>query len=140
MSINVNNFRSILERHIKSHLPKDQQVKIPCIKCEHISLSKESMAYHRRTKHSEENLSFPCSICDKIFTHEKGLVRHTRHLHENVREHVCLLCEKSFSTSSDLKKHSFTHKQEHIPCEICGKIFQNVLNLKQHLRYCWSAF
>lgn len=110
------------------------------MKCEHVSMSKESMAYHRRTKHSEENLSFPCLICEKIFTHEKGLIRHTRHLHENVREHVCLLCEKSFSTSSDLKKHSFTHKQEQIPCEICGKIFQNVLNLKQHLRYyCWDS-
>ncbi|XP_046862318.1 zinc finger protein 431-like isoform X2 [Xenia sp. Carnegie-2017] len=47
----------------------------------------------------------------------------------------CSTCGENFTSAWYLKVHRRSHKNYHIPCELCGKMFSHVTNLNKHMRY-----
>ena len=56
-------------------------------------------------------------------------------IHTNEKPYECDVCEKSFRTSSDLKKHMRIHTNEKpYECDVCEKRFRESGNLQKHMR------
>ncbi|XP_041924511.1 zinc finger protein 26-like [Alosa sapidissima] len=54
---------------------------------------------------------------------------------ESLRDHLCLLCEESYSSADTLKAHMKTHNSEKpFVCPTCGKAFLKRAYMKKHIR------
>jgi hypothetical protein len=62
--------------------------------------------------------------------------RETKVLKESKLEHPfgCSTCGENFTSAWYLKVHRRTHKNYHIPCQLCGKMFSHVTNLAKHMK------
>ena len=69
-----------------------------------------------------------CESCDKSFSTSSNLKRHIYLNHE------CVSCGKSFSQAGALKNHIYTVHEDHKDhkCESCGKSFTKAGDLKRH--------
>jgi len=71
--------------------------------------------------------TFLCSVCEAIFDdYRKGYKHYRSHL-----KLFCELCEKSFSSNFNYKRHMNYHAGAY-KCEICNKKFDRVLYLENH--------
>ncbi|XP_060755309.1 uncharacterized protein LOC132866513 isoform X2 [Neoarius graeffei] len=77
---------------------------------------------------------FRCSVCDKSFTLEFNLLKHTK-LHTGEKPFHCDHCGKTFTQLFNLTSHQRTHSREKpFLCSQCGKSFSQTSKLKTHLR------
>ena len=82
---------------------------------------------------------FKCDLCAKSFRNRLGLERHIKNKHPKAP--VCFGCLKSFSSVSNMKRHSKlckgkpTSDQGHqgYQCLKCGKIFPSTSGLRKHV-------
>ncbi|CAH2062493.1 unnamed protein product, partial [Iphiclides podalirius] len=83
-----------------------------------------------------------CNICGQVFQQFQHLEEHLRshgdrialEEEDEVKKHVCQVCNKSFKLHYYLKLHSFTHtKEKPYICQQCGKGFITRGKLKRHL-------
>jgi uncharacterized Zn-finger protein len=77
---------------------------------------------------------FSCNVCNKGFTSRSNLDNHIR-VHTGERSYSCEMCYKSFTQRSNLKAHLQLHNGDRpFSCEICKKLFTQRSNLNTHLR------
>jgi len=87
---------------------------------------------HRKV-HSDDR-PFICDACTQGFKSIGGLIDHKKRRHAVEKTYMCDQCSISFSTGSDLKKHSRTHTGERpFKCELCPKSFAQSGNLYTHM-------
>jgi len=58
-------------------------------------------ADRRHTIQQMEKKSYPCDVCDKLFSQSGRLTKHRR-IHTGEKSYACAVCDKSFSISSNL--------------------------------------
>ncbi|KAH1024397.1 zinc finger protein ZFP2 isoform X1 [Dendroctonus ponderosae] len=82
---------------------------------------------------------YSCNHCDMLFETKVQLRRHLRKSNRDPlvepekKPHVCQICLKAFNQLSNLKDHMRTHNGEKpFLCPTCGKGFNQQGNLKQH--------
>lgn len=82
------------------------------------------------------------------FTTEYHLKRHTKTVHDKIKDHICSICSKGFSQLAKLKAHMISHSKDAVKkeprpkkpdlskeekkvrqCEFCQKFY---INLKHH--------
>lgn len=68
----------------------------------------------------EEKRSFNHEICEKVFTSEEDLAEY-QHVHE--ASFPCNMCDRSFTTSHNLKRHKLLHVKDGRKCGKCGVLF-----------------
>lgn len=103
------------------------------IQCEHCSAVVYS---HYMKKHMQKHLTvrpYQCTLCDKSFTTLSQLKSH-EFRHTNERPLACTECTKMFKLACDLRIHMLSHTDERkYPCDRCEKSFRMRSHLADHL-------
>ncbi|KAI2656245.1 Zinc finger protein 568 [Labeo rohita] len=77
----------------------------------------------------QENKSFECEQCGKVFPKAFSLFRHKR-VHSVMKQHCCEKCGKKFSQlralETHLRKHTQKFEKKKFPCSTCGKSFKDL--------------
>lgn len=117
-------FKNDLKSHMKIHLSQDLRVRFYCETCKAPFLSMSALRNHESIFHSEFIEFHPCDYhdCDRVFPNRMKLLQHTITVHGN-RRFSCKICQKNYSSSSNLKKHMQTHSERKETCDVCGKSF-----------------
>merc|ERR1712142_1288540 len=81
---------------------------------------------------ANEHTQTDCSICGKVFSEQKTLLRHMD-LHKE--RFKCKDCGKRFQTNWELRRHENWHIEgtSKFDCKQCDKHFDNKRLLDQHL-------
>lgn len=76
-----------------------------------------------------------CDVCDYSTTRKFSLQRH-KDIHENKRRFICEICGKTFRNLLNLKDHhAFIHSdQRNFKCQHCPQTFKNKSSLVRHDR------
>ena len=120
--------------------------------CQAVSSSYENPALPGPVSSSNDETTFPCTICEKVFRRNCHLVNHMRShnpggMKDTQRNErganqsyndskpifTCNVCNKTFLKKGTLKLHSRIHqKNKPFACAICGKTFNYKCNLLSH--------
>ena len=80
---------------------------------------------------SSNNKTYLCPTCGATFASTAARSCHRRQIHQ--RHHLCVTCDKAFTTSQKLERHLRTHKSDKKhKCEVCRKEFSLEENLESH--------
>ena len=112
------------------------------------------MRYHQRNEHPDQTSSVECPICHKTYN--------SQYMRDHIKSHSgdafkCDICEKLFSSRSNLFKHRRKHNPDYVPkpskkrtpsgskrheCQECQKKFDtpNALVVSTSLPKMSSAF
>ncbi|CAG9802959.1 unnamed protein product [Chironomus riparius] len=132
----------VLKSHFKEHVELMHGDDNDCNKChlkfhskillrKHINEVHVTDAKNRKMK---RKLQY-CPLCSKEYDYKKQLMDHIRSYHKKERNTQCTICKRKFY-HRDLKKHmQHVHGEKKISCEVCGKLYTCIENLKLHLKY-----
>lgn len=84
-------------------------------------------------KHND-NSSFKCNFCSKIFLQNVGLQRHLR-VHSAKKQFKCNICAKMFFQDDDLRSHvqrKHTFEKPFKCSTLCSRAFYNQADLHEH--------
>ncbi|RVE52018.1 hypothetical protein evm_003296 [Chilo suppressalis] len=109
--------------------------RVYCPKCDIKLMSYPQKLKHLVEVHGEEPLSFPCSMCDRIFDTRRTLTIHRRKDHLKDYRYECQCCGQKFFTRFALNNHMPTHTGErNFKCKVCEKTYPRLKTLKDHMR------
>ncbi|XP_068014231.1 telomere zinc finger-associated protein isoform X2 [Melanerpes formicivorus] len=123
--------RNGLQMHIKAKHRNERPY--ICEFCHHAFTQKANLNMHLRTHTGEK--PFQCHLCGKTFRTQASLDKHNR-THTGERPFGCEFCEQRFTEKGPLLRHVASRHQEGRPhfCQICGKTFKAVEQLRVHVR------
>ncbi len=84
-----------------------------CPLCPKTFIQEASLHAHQCESHKLSK-SLKCDVCSKTFSSLTNLIKHSL-LHNGSTSHICLLCNLSFTNTRVLKKHLKTHTTQHGP-------------------------
>ena len=90
----------------------------------------------RHIKIVHEKQKFKCNSCDDAFNSRTGLKYHFQLKHEDITEHKCDRCGKTYTLLRYLKRHiKYSHENppKKSKCNLCNAEF---VYLKRHMKTC----
>lgn len=111
---------------------------IKCDKCPKSFKTKENHEQHIFNLHSE-NRKYACESCNAKCPSKQILNLHLK-THASGKPFSCVHCGKDFTRKYHLDRHlnhtncSGAKPKVELPCEVCGKVFSRIDNLRDHLR------
>nr|XP_008120924.1 PREDICTED: zinc finger protein 335 [Anolis carolinensis] len=132
---------SSLKEHMFNHVGSKPY---KCEECDYSSVYKKDVirhsAVHNRDKKKRadpppKRSSFPCPICDRVYSMQKRLTQHMK-THSSEKPHMCDKCGKSFKKRYTFKMHLLTHIQavanHRFKCEFCDHVCEDRKLLLNH--------
>lgn len=104
-----------------------------CSSAEASILKESSKAERKRKRWVGAKPDHPCSECDRIFTSSSQLKRHSA-VHTGERPHVCDVCDRRFSQIGQLNFHRKFHNNPRYRCHVCSKPFLRPSDIEKHMR------
>ncbi|CRK86917.1 CLUMA_CG000738, isoform A [Clunio marinus] len=105
------------------------------------SVKKSYKSQHGLTNKQDQR-SFPCDICGKIFQKGFQLREHHRKVHLKIKTNHCKICDKSFN-ARHFVKHMETHRENRTRdhhCHVCENSYFDKDGLRSHLKNCHENF
>lgn len=101
-----------------------------CPVCKRVFVRLSDLVNHHQSK-----LLFQCDTCKKCFVSFLQLNNHRKNDEDAcAAQHICEICDKSFTDAVHFKKHKHAHKTEETTvCSYCGKNFCNKSSLQIHM-------
>ncbi|XP_052805103.1 PR domain zinc finger protein 10-like isoform X2 [Mya arenaria] len=120
---------SALSCHLKIHsTAKYYQCPICNLGFDHTAAMREHSYVH-----ANQNGSFNCPECEKVFQEFLVLKKHMKNFHTH-QQHPCQICGKVFPRSDKLRMHMLRHSTlREFMCDTCGKQFKRKDKLKEHI-------
>ena len=88
---------------------------------------------HQKRKYVEQSQAIPCELCG-LKVSRTNLEFHQA-THNQVKQFVCDICDKSFYTKAKIKAHMPTHSNERpFKCHICKTRFKKKVYLDTHMK------
>ena len=114
--------------------------KHPCKLCPMSYDAKYKLNYHLGTKHDDKTIPrHKCSVCDKTFVSAANFKKH-QVVHTKERKYGCSYCGKRFTHNGNLTYHIRIHTGEKpYNCRYCGKAFTLLSNVKGHEVKCKTS-
>lgn len=98
----------------------NRKKEIGCEICGSFFICPIDLKRHQK-KHEEPQFACDFPGCDRKFLTNSQMKLHFRTRHENVKDHVCSLCNSKFSQLNNLKRHlDSVHRSLRINCLVAG--------------------
>nr|CAD7411855.1 unnamed protein product [Timema cristinae] len=118
-----------IRRHLRSHVALRKKSFV-CRVCSKIFTTQGNLTRHL-VKHSPENKSVPCDLCDGLFHDRLHLKEHTGTTHSG--RHKCSFCNTLLTSRKARWFHEKTHPERLVQkCDDCGEVFETEVKLKIH--------
>ncbi|XP_026474892.1 gastrula zinc finger protein XlCGF7.1-like [Ctenocephalides felis] len=102
-----------------------------CETCNRTFANCISMHVHMAKIHARENQHI-CLICDKAYSTGEILKRHMN-THIEMRAFECMYCKKKFAIKRTFERHMQIHTGGPFYCKFCDKTFGDIQELKSHI-------
>ncbi|KAH8313576.1 hypothetical protein KR067_008375 [Drosophila pandora] len=122
--------RSRMLTHEVIHLTN--RPRFQCTQCNRVYLTKQALKVHVEAKHQQSGAT--CDTCGKVFAIAKALEIHKRY-HSRDFPFACDLCDRKYAQRSHLTVHQkVKHSGERFICEYgnCNKTFTSSSSLRYH--------
>ena len=132
------NRRDSLRLHEKTHTGIEGRLVHPCVMCGKKFSSEQIASRHRKTCGQDKQRKEMavretlCKLCNKEFSSTYKLATHMKR-HQGKLDFPCSDCDKMFASTASLNKHKLSH-QKSFQCELCQKLFSRKDNLTAHLQ------
>ncbi|XP_028041820.1 oocyte zinc finger protein XlCOF6-like [Bombyx mandarina] len=127
------NKRTVMQRHVKTHLPSERHA---CHQCGKLFKTIDSLRVHA-VRH-DKSRRYQCSECEKAFIYPSLLHKHVQAVHER-DDYYCVECDVKFKSPETLRLH-FKKAKKHrdfssyrYQCPNCDARFVSPSALAVHL-------
>ena len=129
------NFENIKPRDIEeSQLEFKEEKPNLCYICINSFERKSDLIRHIKTHNPWESKferTFECCVCEKRYSTKTNLNKHLK------KEFICIICEKGFLKKYLLDQHMNVHTGKRpYACKKCGSTFRYTSNVKHHEKIC----
>ncbi|XP_021368290.1 zinc finger protein Gfi-1-like isoform X20 [Mizuhopecten yessoensis] len=121
----------------RSHASTDYSERIlggsfPCEICNIVYTSAEDLKTHRKCHRISPN-EFSCEICRVEFENLDKLETHMLQIHEQQFKHLCLQCGRGFNSYSSFNNHNRLFHRADLTCPVC-EICRKIFPFESNLR------
>lgn len=104
-----------------------------CSYCGKLYKTASTLNMHVLLKHPQNKVEVRCAICDKTYASYLSLQKHFRYMHRYPNR--CQACYRTFETPKLLAQHGALCVRSERPCPLCGKMYDSLLSLRNHIKY-----
>ena len=135
-------YKTARDGHLQQHINAVHLGLRPfkCDICGKDFTQKPHLKTHSKDVHSNvKDVRFYCDLCSKYFKTNQQLSLHNLRIHSNAKQLQCEECGKGLNTPQELKRHSYTHKENSerpFECQHCKRRFCTKSEHDKHLKKC----
>ncbi len=113
---------------------------LSCSECRKCFANQIQLKVHLKNSHQRAKSVYTCTNCIPPSTFErKDVFKNHLALHEGAKPFTCHICDKNFSSRSNLQSHSRTHEaSSSLQCPTCSKKFNSKKKFNLHVPECLS--